>query len=217
MVPGRRPARSPGRAPPSFNTVRYTGVEYTVSGSGLYRLREAPIDEATLIEKARAGDAGALEALVRQHMDGVYALALRILGDPDQAEDATQNAMINAVRGIGRFRGDASFRTWILRITANAARSLGRRRTRRREVALTAAESIPGEDRDPATQAVDRAEAERVTELLQSLPPKQRMAVQLRANQGLSYAEVGEILDCSEGAARVNYHLGIKRLRELTS
>jgi RNA polymerase sigma-70 factor (ECF subfamily) len=179
-------------------------------------LREAPIDEATLIDRARAGDAGALEALVRLHMDDVYALTLRILGDRDLAADATQNAMINAVRGIGRFRGDASFRTWILRIAANAAKSLGRRRTRRQEVALTAAETMAGDDPDPATRAMNRAEAERVAGLLTELPPKQRMAVQLRVNQGLSYVEIGEILDCSEGAARVNYHLGIKRLRELT-
>lgn len=179
-------------------------------------MHEAPIDEATLIEKARAGDAGALEALVRRYMDDVYALALRILGDGDQAADATQNAMINAVKGLSRFRGDASFRTWILRIAANSAKSLGRRRTRRNEVALTLADNVAGEDADPATVATNRAEAERVTDLLRQLPPKQRMAVHLRANQGLSYAEIGEILECSEGAARVNYHLGIRRLRELT-
>lgn len=188
-----------------------------MSGSGLYRLREAPIDEATLIEKARAGDAGALEALVRQHMGDVYALALRILGNRDLAEDATQNTMVNALRGLARFRGDASFRTWILRIAANTAKSLGRRRTRRNEVGLTQAETVASDEPDPATTATIRAEAARVTRLLDRLPPKQRMAVQLRANQGLSYAEIGTILDCSEGAARVNYHLGIKRLRELTS
>jgi RNA polymerase sigma-70 factor (ECF subfamily) len=60
-----------------------------------------------------------------------------------------------------------------------------------------------------------RAEAGRVAALLEHLPPKQRMAVILRVNRGLSYAEVGDLLDCSEGAARVNYHLGVKRLREL--
>ena len=68
---------------------------------------------------------------------------------------------------------------------------------------------------DAATGAVTRDESARASKLLERLPPKQRMAVTLRVNQDLSYAEIGEILDCSEGAARVNYHLGIKRLREL--
>lgn len=69
---------------------------------------------------------------------------------------------------------------------------------------------------DGATAATIRDEASRVTALLQRLPTKQRMAVSLRVNQGLSYQEIGAVLECSEGAARVNYHLGIKRLREWT-
>jgi RNA polymerase sigma-70 factor (ECF subfamily) len=58
-------------------------------------------------------------------------------------------------------------------------------------------------------------EAARVAAMLEKLPEKQRMAVNLRVNQGLSYQEIGAVLDCTEGAARVNYHLGVKRLREL--
>jgi RNA polymerase sigma factor (sigma-70 family) len=80
---------------------------------------------------------------------------------------------------------------------------------------LSLALDVRTDELDPAAETMLRAEAGRVAGLLGRLPPKQRMAVVLRVNRGLSYAEVGEILDCSEGAARVNYHLGIKRLREL--
>jgi RNA polymerase sigma-70 factor (ECF subfamily) len=68
---------------------------------------------------------------------------------------------------------------------------------------------------DPARVAINATEVERVEEVLGRLPTKQRLAVALRAQQGLSYAEIAGALKCSEGAARVNYHLGIKRLREL--
>jgi len=188
----------------------------SVSRSGLHRSSEAPIDEAALIEKARVGDREARETLARLYLGDVYGLAFRILGERDLAEDATQEAMINALNGLSRFRGDASFRTWLLRITANSAKSLGRKRWRKREVAITLVEQTASDEPDPEEVTTVRAEAERVMELLARLPPKQKMAVHLRVSQGLSYAEIGEIIGCSEGAARVNYHLGIKRLREMT-
>jgi RNA polymerase sigma-70 factor, ECF subfamily len=183
--------------------------------SDLHLGRERPIDEARLIDQARAGDRDAQEVLVRRYFADVYALALRILGEPDQAADAAQDAMINALNGLARFRGEASLRTWLLRITANSARSAGRRSWRRREVTITAAEAMADGERDPESNAVLNDEAGRAAEMLERLPPKQRMAVHLRIRHGLSYAEVGDVLDCSEGAARVNYHLGIKRLREM--
>ncbi len=167
-----------------------------------------------MVDRARRGDREAQEVLVGRHLGAVFDLAYRILGDRDLAQDAAQDAMINAMNGIARFRGAASFRTWVLRITMNAARSQGRRRGRRREVGLKAAGDVAARGPDPAETAVQSAEAARATAMLETLPPKQRMAVLLRATQGLSYQEIGQILDCTEGAARVNYHLGIKRLRE---
>jgi RNA polymerase sigma-70 factor (ECF subfamily) len=171
-------------------------------------------EEATLLGRARAGDREAQDALLRLHFADVYQLAVRILGDGDLAEDATQDAMLNALRGIGQFRGDASFRTWLLRVALNAARSLARRRGRRREVGLQAAENQPSGERDTAEAAAAQKDAAGVAVLLDRLPPKQRLAVSLRIHQGLSYPEIAGVLGCTEGAARVNYHLGIKRLRE---
>ncbi|MBR9991132.1 MAG: sigma-70 family RNA polymerase sigma factor [Gemmatimonadetes bacterium] len=168
-----------------------------------------------LVERARSGDADARERLVRRYLPEVYRTTARVLGDPDLAQDAAQDAFVNAMGGLSRFRGDASFRTWLLRIAINAARSVGRRNGRRREVSLVLAEAEPARGPDPAGHAVNVTEVERAERALDGLPPKQRMAVALRVQQGLSYAEIAGALKCSEGAARVNYHLGVKRLREM--
>lgn len=171
-------------------------------------------DDAALVARARAGERQALTILVSRHLDDVYDAALRVLGDGELARDAAQDAFVNALRALHRFRGEASFRTWLLRIAVNAARTLARRRGRRREVVLDAAVDVAC-DADPAAGIVLPSEADRVAQALASLPEKQRLAVTLRVYQGLAYDEIGAIADCSAGAARVNYHLGIKRLREL--
>lgn len=171
-------------------------------------------DEASLLARARSGDRDATDLLVRRYLRDVYDMTYRVLGDADLAQDAAQDAFINAIGALHRFRGESSFRTWLLRIALNAARSIGRRRGRRREVAIEVAEDLAGETTDEVARIATEREAQSAEALLPRLPEKQRMAVILRLQQGLSYTEVGQALDCSEGAARVNYHLGIKKLRE---
>jgi RNA polymerase sigma-70 factor, ECF subfamily len=193
------------------------GIQQPVSKPALATaaVKTSTSDDAELIARARAGDGDAREELVRRYLDDVFRLTTRILGDRELAQDATQDTFVNALGALARFRGDSSFRTWLLRIAVNASRSLGRRQVRRREVNLVLADHEPSGEQDPATRAEHVTEAQRVEAVLARLPKKQRMAVALRAQQGLSYAEIAVALECSEGAARVNYHLGIKRLREL--
>ncbi|MFW5951397.1 MAG: RNA polymerase sigma factor [Gemmatimonadota bacterium] len=170
-------------------------------------------DDAALVERARDGDRAALDTLVSRHHASVYATTYRVLGDPDAAADAAQDAFVKAMGALHGFRGDASFKTWLLRIAANTATSSGRRRTRRREVVLGSAEWVEG-PANPERDVVARTEAERVESALARLPEKQRLAVSLRLHEDLSHREVAEVLGSTEGAVRVNYHLGIKRLRE---
>jgi RNA polymerase sigma-70 factor (ECF subfamily) len=172
-------------------------------------------DETALLARARAGDADAVAALISKYVKDVFAVTARLLDDRDLAQDAAQDALVNALKGLKRFRGEASFRTWLLRIAVNAARTVGRKRTRRREVSLEVVSESAVDLPDAATLASQNADVARAAALLAKLPEKQRMAVSLRIQQGLSYQEIGALLDCSEGAARVNYHLGVKRLREL--
>ena len=150
------------------------------------------LTDAEVLARARAGDA---EGLVRAYADDVYRTAYRVLGDADLAADARQDAFVSAIAGLSGFRGDASVRTWLVGI----------------EAAASAAASGPRLDERVAT----RAEVARAQRALEKLPQKQRLCVSLRIQEDLSYAEIGGIVGCSEAAARVNYHYGVQRLREV--
>ena len=173
------------------------------------------VSDAELVERAKAGDADALHELVSRHHAAVFRTVLGMLRDDDAAADATQEAFVKALRALQRFRGDSSFKTWIMAIAVNEARGWARRRGRRRERPLESHPEIPGGEQGVAERVVVTDEVARVRAALETLPDKQRMAVSLRIFEGLSFREVGALIDSTEGAARVNYHHGIKRLREL--
>lgn len=175
---------------------------------------EPPLDEE-LVQRARTGDNEAMNALVERHHGVVFRTCATILGDEDLAADASQDCFLKAFRALDGFRGDASFRTWVVAIAANEARGLLRKVKRRRERALEDASTIASPGRDASEDMVLRAEAARVRDVVARLPEKQRLSVMLRIEDGLSFREIGEIIDSSEGSARVNYHHGIRRLREL--
>jgi RNA polymerase sigma-70 factor (ECF subfamily) len=174
--------------------------------------QEREEDDGELLQRARAGESGALEVLVARHHGAAYRVALGVLGSEADAADAAQEGLVRALRGLAGFRGDASFRTWLLTIVANEARSVLRRSARRREGPLEHDHAAAGPGIGEAV--AQRDEAARARALLARLPEKQRLAVQLRVDEGLSFREVGEVIGSTEGAARVNYHHGIRRLRE---
>ncbi len=167
------------------------------------------------MDRARKGDTRAMDELVRRHHATVYRTALGILHDEDRAQDAAQETFLKALRGLETFRGDAAFKTWLVTIAVNEARASLRRTGRRVEMPLEES-ALPGNPGpDPSEQAVTGSEVGRIRACLATLPEKQRLAVSLRIFEGMSFREVGEAIGSSEGAARVNYHHGIRRLREL--
>lgn len=155
-----------------------------------------------------------MDELVARHHGSVFRVALGILRDEDQAADVAQDAFLKAFRGMGKFRGDSSFKTWLLAITVNEAKGALRKTTRRRETPLEAAAPVPSGEATPEQRLQNHQEKERVTAILRELPEKQRLAVTMRIFEGMSFREVGAAIGSSEGAARVNYHHGIRRLRE---
>jgi len=168
-----------------------------------------------LVARAVAGDAAAMDELVARHHASAFRVALGILRNEDAAADVAQDTFLKAFRGLKSFRGDAQFRTWLLTIAANEARGALRKVGRRKEMGLESAGPVAA-----GTPAVDdvverRQEAERIKGFLHELPEKQRQAVTLRIFEDLSFREIGALIGSSEGSARVNYHHGIKRLREL--
>jgi len=173
-----------------------------------------PVPDEVLVRRARDGEEAALSALVKRHADAVYRVALAIAGERDLAQDISQDAFLKAFRGLDGFRGDASFRTWLLTIVANAARGSLRRHGKRRETDLESAPPLISQAKGPDQMAELSSESARAREALGRLPEKQRLSVQLRVDEGLSFREIAEVIGSTEGAARVNYFHGIRKLRE---
>jgi RNA polymerase sigma-70 factor, ECF subfamily len=175
--------------------------------------RELPDEE--LVRLAQAGKVAAMDELVSRHYEGAYRVALGILRDEEGAADVAQDAFLKAFRGLEAFRGDAAFRTWLFTIVANEARGSFRKMGRRKETDLDTAGPLASDGEDAQGKLEKEEEVARVRHLLGRLPEKQRQAVTLRVFEALSFREIGALIDSSEGAARVNYHHGIRRLREM--
>jgi RNA polymerase sigma-70 factor (ECF subfamily) len=177
-----------------------------------------------LCEAARSGDQDALEKLLLAHYDRVHALCRRMLGDDDDAEDATQETLLLAVRSLSRFDGRSSFGTWIYRIATNACIDELRRRRRRPLAGLDhdvsggteraardgALGPRPGED--PAESAARRMD---VDSALSSLPVEFRAAVVLRDLCDLTYEEIARVVGVPVGTVRSRIARGRAALADL--
>jgi RNA polymerase sigma-70 factor, ECF subfamily len=171
-------------------------------------------EDRELVDRARKGDAQALALLVTRHHGVVYRFLLGFLRDEELAADVTQDTFLKVMARLGGFRGEAAFRTWLLAIARNEALGTIRSRGRRREEPLEEAGRMSAGEEPPDIRAVRADEIQRIRGALDRLPEKQRLSVSLRLFDGLSFRDVGEAIGSSEGAARVNYHYGITRLRE---
>lgn len=177
------------------------------------------MDEQALIESARKGDVRAFNQLVPLYQSMAYNLAYRILGDPDAAADATQDAFVSAFKAMRKFRG-GSFKSWILRIVTNACydqlRSKQRKPTESLD-ALTIDQDHISYLRDPSEQPDEYVERQELNQAIQSaiqaLPLEQRTVVVLSDVQGLSYQEISEITSLSLGTVKSRLSRGRAKLR----
>lgn len=167
------------------------------------------LDEATLVVRAQEGDARAFELLARRHQAALYRIALRVMGDAGDAEDALQEALLDAWRRIGRFRGDSAFSTWMYRVVTN--RCLGMLR-RRRPVPVEGIDA-PAPAQDTPERAAERdAGMAALGRALAQLPDEQRVCFVLRELEGLSYAEIAAVAGGTEDAVRGRIHRARTRL-----
>ena len=161
-------------------------------------------DEA-LAAAANSGDRGALEVLLARHFDRVHAICRRVTGHPEDALDATQEALIALTKGLHRYDGRALFTTWLYRVATNAALDELRRRKRRPEPAeLVEERALGGAVGAVAAAPVESAVVARldVDAALAALSPEFRAAVVLRDLCDLDYAEIAEVLDVPIGTVR---------------
>lgn len=212
--PSARPPAPPCRTPAP--AASRSGAEPTPPVA----TRLTDLDEQTLVVRAQEGDVRAFEALARRHQTALYRLAVRVLGNRADAEDALQDALLDAWRRIGAFRGDSSFSTWAYRIVTN--RCLGMLRRGRPTV------PVPDPGGDDAGTVVGRAlprSPERQAELdagmaalgdaLAALPHDQRVCFVLRELEGLGYAEIAQITGAGESTVRGRIHRARKALAEV--
>jgi RNA polymerase sigma-70 factor (ECF subfamily) len=170
------------------------------------------LDETTLVVRAQEGDPNAFEALARRHQAALYRVAVRVMGDPVEAEDALQEALIDAWRRIERFRPDSSFVTWMYRVVTD--RCLSRLRRRRPVPAGDMDDRRPG-PADPGRSAELDAGLAALGRAVQALPDELRVSWVLRELAGLSYLDIAQITQASEDAVRGRIHRARVRLAEV--
>lgn len=159
-----------------------------------------PMHETHLVEAARRGDRAAFGVLVRDAAPMLERLALRVLGHRQDAEDAAQEAILDAWRNLPRFRGDARFRTWIYRILVTRAIDAARRRRPAGELPAAVACSAAGPADDAASHDLERA----IRDAIAELPPAQRTVLLLRTDHGMSYEEISYVMGTGRDAVRMN-------------
>ncbi len=178
---------------------------------------ESDVEIERLVAAAREGDREAFDELVRRTYVDTYTLAIRLTANEEDARDVVQEAYLRAWKGIGRFRGDSKFSTWLYRITANSAYTLVQKRRRRRTEPIESADEPV--ELAPEAQPEAAAEAavvmEQLSDAVAQLPPKLRSIVVLKDVYGLSHEAIAEELGISVAAAKVRLHRGRKKLRDI--
>ena len=195
----------------------------TLGGDG----ESGSVDDVALVEAHLAGDPAAFGELFRRHRDRLWAVALLTTGNPEDAADALQDALISAFRRADSFRGDAAVTTWLHRIVVNASLD----RLRRRKV--RAADPLPddleerasrgavvagadqGAERGPEAHVLAGERRHRVLAALEQLPPDQKAALVLVDMEGYPVAEAAEILEAPTGTVKSRCARGRARLAVL--
>lgn len=172
--------------------------------------------DVELARRAGEGDVGAFEEIYKRHFRRVYALALRMTGNPTEAEDLTQEVFTTLYRKIGSFRGESAFTTWLHQITANTV-LMHFRRLKSRPVLTSEDEEPPeqivrGTEKPDAMAIIDRLALEKA---VANLPPGYRTVFVLHDVEGLEHGEIAKALGISVGTSKSQLHKARMNLRKL--
>lgn len=170
------------------------------------------LSDADLVQRAWGDDAAAFEELVRRHQRQLYAMLYRLCGNEDDARDLVQKCFVNAFTAIKGFRGEASFGTWVRHIAMNNWRNFVRSESKRRHLDLD--DTVADETADTHAEVEEAQLRTLLWEESRRLPPRQQEALVLRAQMGLGFLEVADIMGCTVGAAKASYHQAVKKLKE---
>lgn len=176
-----------------------------------------------LEKRAKEGDQQAFAQLVEEHQKRVYNLALRMVKNPADAEEVVQEAFVNAWRGLACFKGESSFATWMHRLTTNACIDFLRREKNRRQMDQRPLEDentggqldVPDQSPTPQQRLERRERVQMLREALRQLSEEHRQVLELRAMDGLSYEEIGQLLDLPPGTVKSRLARGRLALKKL--
>lgn len=163
------------------------------------------MDQRELIARARQGDDGAFAQLVEPAMGPLFRHAQRMLGNAQDAEDATQDALVKAYQNLAAYRGEAEFTTWLYRILTNVCLDALRRRRRRPQAAGEDPEQLLARLPDPEgveDRALAREQMQLLERALAQLPPQMRSLLVLREVDDLSYEQIAQVLGVRVGTVK---------------
>lgn len=170
--------------------------------------------EELLVLRAQDGDESAWRDLVQSWNSRLFAHAVTLLGDPEAAQDAVQDAWVAAFRGIRRLEDPARFRSWVMRIVSNKCADIIRRAQRRRTATRKLAEDA-NPTVDPKVFANDGDEIEALRLGLRQLPPARRALLTMLYLRSMSVAEIAVVLDVPTGTVKSRLHHAREHLREV--
>ena len=179
-------------------------------------------DEA-LIAAALAGSPHAWEKLVKRYESRVFNQGLRLMGNPSDAMDLLQEVFLGVYRNLHRFRGDAKFSSWLFRIAHNKAIDLSRRKRLlagtppNTEGETDPLEGLPADrQQEPEISLMHSELNQRIVERLSQLPLAQRLVVELKVFQSMTFEEIADMQDISENTAKTRFYAALKKLKQTT-
>ena len=169
--------------------------------------------EDRLVERAQHGEKGAFEELVRQYQAPLYYLALRIVRDEQAAADLTQTTFLRVYQNLWGFRQRSSLKTWLYRITINLCKNY--LRDRAKKGLETSGEIDPPSHANPLQELIKHEDQRRMVQAWGRLPERQKLTVTLKIQEGMKYHEIAEVLGCTVGAVKANFHHACKKLKAI--
>ncbi|MBR3929642.1 MAG: sigma-70 family RNA polymerase sigma factor [Clostridia bacterium] len=178
-------------------------------------------DDDRLVDMALEGDSRAFEILMEKHEAKMYAVALRMCKNREDAQDCLQDAMLRVYKALPTFKGQSSFSTWAYRITMNTCLDDLRRKKVRAASSLDQMLEVgwaPVDENNTAERHLENSELKRnLSKAIHSLPEEMRAAIVLRDVQGFSYEEIAGILSTNVGTVKSRISRGREKLREILS
>lgn len=176
-----------------------TAIEHQIQGQAVDLQQLSDEDCVALLKE---GDSTLFAELMRRYQNRIYAYVLRMISCPDDAMDICQTTFISAYRNLEKWQPNALFRTWLFRIASNSAIDYLRRNRLYTQVTLESVDHTLADGMDPEREYISSARCSGMISLIQQLPPLFRQALLLRELEGMSYAEIAQALDVSEGTVK---------------